>query len=78
MALMNSKGGDVSSLAVNTSQPVSVISNVCSNCADLCPSQVLEVQSSFQVKSLYVPMLIIGSIVKTWPAFMKPTALFCR
>ena len=41
--LMCPKGGDVSSLAVNTSHPVSVISNVCSNYADLWPSQVLEV-----------------------------------
>jgi hypothetical protein len=43
LVFMNSKGGDVSSLAVNTSHPVSVISSVCSNYADLWPSHVLEV-----------------------------------
>ena len=72
---MCSRGGDVGSLAVSTSQPVSVIRRVCSNCADLYPSVVVLVHLSGQVTSFQTPAFIIGSIVKICPGFMKPTAL---
>lgn len=68
--------GDVSILLVKTSHPSYVMRRVCSNCADLCPSAVTAVQLSGQVISLCTPALIIGSIVKTCPAFIKPVALF--
>ena len=57
-------------------KPSSVTKNVCSNCADFDPSAVTAVQSSGQVRSRHPPRLIIGSIVKMWPAFITPTALF--
>ena len=69
------KGGDVSNLLVRTSQPDSVISMVCSNWADLWPSAVTAVQSSFQRRSLYVPWFIIGSIVKICPSLINPVLL---
>ena len=40
-------GGEVEFLLVRISQPVSVISRVCSNEADLFPSTVVSVQLSF-------------------------------
>ena len=75
-----------------TSTPVSVTTIVCSNCADNFPSctamsvnrqqctytgtWVTLVQLSGQVWSPHTPSLIIGSIVKQWPGFITPTALF--
>ncbi len=38
--MLLSNSGEVSFLAVKTSHPVSVIKIVCSNCADLFPSEV--------------------------------------
>ena len=40
---------------VSTSQPTSVTSSVCSNCADRLPSRVTAVQSSGHVSSRHVP-----------------------
>ena len=37
---------------------------------------VVEVQSSGQVTSLQLPSLIMGSMVKVWPGFITPIALF--
>ena len=36
----------------------------------------MEVQSSGQVTSRQLPSLIIGSMVKVWPGFITPMALF--
>jgi len=73
----NSKAGDLSVLAVNTSQhPSSVIKKVCSNCADLMPSYVVDVHLSGHVISFQVPWLIIGSTVNICLGFINPTALF--
>ncbi len=55
-------GGDVGSRAVSSSQPVGVMSSVCSNCAERCPSSVAEVQPSGQVLSRCDPRFIIGSV----------------
>ena len=74
--IQKQRAGLVSSLAVSTSHPVSVTTSVCSNCADFSPSVVTEVHPSGHVTSLHPPALIIGSIVKTWPDFIIPTALF--
>ena len=68
--------GESSNLAVKTSTPSSVTNNVCSNCAVRLPSCVTLVQSSGHVLSLYVPRLIIGSIVNVMPGFAIPIALF--
>lgn len=72
---INYKGGDCSVLLVSVSTPVSVIRKVCSNWADLCPSAVTAVQLSGHVISLCTPALIIGSMVKICPGFIKPVAL---
>lgn len=50
---------------VRISQPVSVTSSVCSNCAERFPSLVTAVQPSGQVSSCQPPSQIIGSIVNT-------------
>ncbi len=65
-----------STLAVKTSTPFSVTSNVCSNCAVRFPSAVTLVQSSGHVLSRYDPSVIIGSMVKHIPGAASPTALF--
>jgi hypothetical protein len=65
-----------SNLFVKISQPSSVTSSVCSNCAVLLPSLVTLVQSSGHVLSRQLPRLIIGSIVNVIPGLHTPTALF--
>merc|ERR1712087_778055 len=63
--------------AVNTSHPVSVTRNVCSNCAEGLPFSVTAVQlSGHNLSPPSLPKLIIGSTVKTCPGFITPTALF--
>src|SRR5690606_30656759 len=54
-------------LAVKISQPVSVIPILCSNCADRLRSRVTAVQPSLSIFTAYLPVLIIGSIVKNMP-----------
>lgn len=51
------------------SWPVSVTARVCSNWADSDLSAVTAVQPSFSNFVLYLPTLIIGSIVNTYPGF---------
>ena len=68
-------GGLVSSRFVKISHPVSVTSNVCSNCADGSPSFVTAVQPSNQWVSFHEPMFTIGSMVKMWPGFITNFAL---
>ena len=46
---------------VSISTPSSVISNVCSNCADRLPSSVTAVQSSDHMVAFVLPMVNIGS-----------------
>ena len=57
-------GGESSARAVRISQPLSVTTTVCSNCALLLPSAVTEVQPSGHITSRKLPALIMGSIVK--------------
>ena len=52
---------------VNTSQPVSVMSTVCSNCAARFPSLVATVQPSSQVSHSAEPSVSTGSMVKVVP-----------
>jgi hypothetical protein len=61
---------------VRMSQPVSVTSSVCSNCADHKPSDVTAVQLSGHDTSRQAPSDIMGSMVKVCPAFITPTAEF--
>ena len=55
--------GEVGSFPVNSSTPVSVISNVCSNCAVASPSDVAAVHLSGHWTGFALPKQIIGSIV---------------
>ena len=57
---MKKAGGQLSDLLVSTSQPVSVTRSVCSNCADLLPSHVTEVQLSGHVSSCNSTILNFG------------------
>lgn len=63
-------------LPVTTSTPVSVTTKVSSNCALSFPSTVTAVQSSGHCSSRQLPAFIMGSIVKLWPGFITPIALF--
>lgn len=63
-------------LRVKISHPVSFTNKVFSNCADHWPSAVTAVHLSGHISSRHVPIEIIGSIVKQWPAFITPIARF--
>src|SRR3546814_210759 len=54
-------------LAVKISHPVSVMPMLCSNCADRLRSRVTAVQPSFSIFTAYLPVFIIGSMVKNMP-----------
>ena len=64
------------SYAVKTSQPSSVISSVCSACAEREPSAVTTVHPSSQDTHRVVPpsSTSIGSIVKHIPGFISPVS----
>lgn len=64
--------GDVGSLVVSISTPVSVTNKVCSNCAVYLPSLVACVHSSGHNTGTLLPKHIIGSIVKQWPGAIIP------
>src|SRR3546814_10907854 len=58
-------------LAVKISQPVSVMPMLCSNCAESERSRVTAVQPSLSIFTAYLPVLIIGSIVKNMPGLSR-------
>ena len=62
--------GESGRRAVSGSRPSSVMSSVCSNCADRLPSAVVAVHASAQWCTCRVPSQIIGSIVKTCPTWL--------
>ena len=59
------------SASVSTSKPVSVTSSVCSAWALHFLSCVTAVQPSLRMSQCLLPRLIIGSIVKVMPGFMR-------
>ena len=65
-SLMN-WGSSPSGRAVRISTPFSVTTMVSSNCAEREPSCVTAVQLSGHSVSSQRPVLIMGSMVKTWP-----------
>src|SRR3546814_1197838 len=54
-------------LAVKISHLVSVMPMLCSNCADRLRSRVTAVEPSFSIFTAYLPVFIIGSMVKNMP-----------
>ena len=64
--------GELGSFAVKISTPSSVISKVCSNCADGSPSLVAAVHLSGHITGLLLFMQIMGSMVKVWPTSITP------
>ena len=70
--------GESGRRAVSGSRPSSVMSSVCSNCADRLPSAVVAVHASAQWCTCRVPSQIIGSIVKTCPTCIVPESRLLR
>ncbi len=62
--------------ACHPTQEISISSVIAMLQIDLHQTMVAEVHWSGHVMSRQVPAQIMGSMVKVWPGFMVPTALF--